>query len=299
LKKRILITGSTGMLGSDVVDFFLKKTEYEVFGISYSSDSILIPERNFRLSLTNENDVKSLMVQIRPDVIVNCAANVNLEYCEKNRDNAFDVNSNAVSKLLKYSNDAKFVHISTDSIFDGIKGNYSENDIPDPLNEYSKSKYAAERIIFNEKPSSAIIIRSNIYGFHVPVLKNSLFEWFISNANKGNKISGYDNVIFNPLYTRQLVRIIDELLMINYTGLINAGSIDSVSKYDFLILLKKEFDKTNLIERGHLKTTANDIQRPLNTSLNISKLKDILNKDFSLVSGVQELRQNFIIKYKI
>jgi len=287
------------MLGSDIVDFFLKKTEYEVFGISYSSDSILIPERNFKLSLTNENDVKAVIVQIRPDIIVNCAANVNLEYCEKNRESAFDINSNAVSKLLKYSNDAKFVHISTDSIFDGIKGNYTETDIPDPLNEYSKSKYEAERIIFNEKPSSSIIIRSNIYGFHVPVLKSSLFEWFISNSNKGNKISGYDNVIFNPLFTRQLVRVIDELLMINYTGLINAGSFDSVSKYDFLVLLNKEFEKTTLIERGHLKTVANDIQRPLNTSLNISKLKKILKKDFSLVSGVQELRQNYMIKYKI
>ena len=220
-QKRVLIAGSRGMLGKDITHSLLFENKYEIFGINRSkSDKTKIIE--YSCDLTDFSKVKKILDEVKPDILINCAANVNVDSCEKDKDYAYMINAEAARGLAKYIPcSAKYIYISTDSVFDGMKGDYTEDDEPAPVNYYAFTKLEGEKLVIKEKPDS-IIIRTNIYGFHIPFGK-SLVEWCIENLNQNNNILGFDDVYFNPVYTKQLARAICKLINVNYEGLIYVG----------------------------------------------------------------------------
>jgi dTDP-4-dehydrorhamnose reductase len=139
------------------------------------------------------------------------------------------------------------------------------------------------------------ILRTNIYGYNSP-MKNSLFEWCYKELKQGNKINGYDNMYFNPLYTGQVSSLIEEIIKkkVNF-GVYNIGANNNISKYDFLKKVAMKFGfNTNLIIKIPYDQTNFDVKRPLNTTLVNSKIKlDLPFFDFSLDFGFQKLVGEF------
>lgn len=287
---RVLITGSSGMLGKDVFVRF-SKAGFRVFGVDQVKSLLLPDESQIIGDITDNKFVSLVLKKVNPDIIIHCAAIVNLNTCEENHDLAFSLHVEATKNLAQYKTSVtKVIYISTDSVFDGKKGNYSETDIPNPLNYYAKSKLEGENAA--KLNPNHIVIRTNIYGFNIP-LKNSLAEWAIKNFSTNNSIQGFSDVVFNAVYTKQLADIIRELIRMDYKGVINVASKDVISKYKFLVNIARTFGTSEqLIEETSCENFHFVVPRPQKTYLNIEKLEKLLPVP-AINSGIMDMIKDF------
>lgn len=282
------------MLGKAVFDFFSHFSQYEIHGLYRNTlKPNNIKNKNIvNVDVNNENELADCLKKIQPEIIINCAAIVNVDACERDPKSAYMLHSEVVKIISKYSPTTKFIYISTDSIFDGDKGDYNETDIPGPRNSYSKSKYDGE-LRTSRYFKRHIIIRTNIYGFHVPN-KSSLAEWALKELDAGIKISGFDDVYFNPVYVGQLAEIILQLIQIEYNGVINIASQNYISKYSFLVKLAKKFKlNVDLIEKKSIDSVTFKAVRPRNTTLSVHKLKTLLGHVPDVDEGINNFHHDF------
>ncbi len=270
---KILITGINGMLGSAIFKQLSTDKKFEIYGVGRSSQSHKSLKDYFRGDLTNSSFIERVSNRINYDWIVHCAAIVDLKFCEENPDIALRTHLNA-TKLLSIKNPkSKFIYISTDSIFDGVKGNYKEQDEPNPLNIYAKTKLQGE-VFIQKNHLDYFIFRLNIIGQNSSN-GNSLFEWAHQSLKEDRDIFGFDNVIFNPLHVEQVSMILLKMIEVEPPiGIYHLGSLQPISKLEFIhkVAESNYLDK-NLINRKTVDYSSSDISRPLNTSLNIEKLK--------------------------
>ncbi|MEN7982571.1 MAG: SDR family oxidoreductase, partial [Nanoarchaeota archaeon] len=160
---KVLITGGSGLLGSNLAEIFCK--DFEVF-IIFNKNPVKIDYCNeMKIDLIDFENVEKIIKKINPLIIIHCAALTNVDYCEKNPKEAKEINCDSTKNLARIGKEigAKFIYISTDSIFDGETGGYSENDIPNPINVYAKTKLEGEEEV-RKINGNYIIIRTNIYG---------------------------------------------------------------------------------------------------------------------------------------
>ena len=291
--KRVLITGSNGMLGKDIGSSLLVQDNLEVFGVNRTEDVNLDKDHSILCDITNFVELTNILEYVNPDIIIHCAANVNVDGCEKDKEYAYKLNTESTRVLSAYnSTNTKFIYISTDSVFDGETGNYREEDETNPLNYYAWSKLEGERLALKEN-SNSMVLRANIYGFHKPE-GNSLVEWALKNLKENKKILGFDDVYFNPVYTNQLAKIITELLNINFNGIIHTGCENIVSKYEFLTRLAQKFNMdTNFISKSSIDSITFNAKRPKNTNLNIDKLLNLAKFSVTLEDGFTELIRDY------
>jgi len=302
MSKKVLITGITGMLGLDVSKTF-SNDNYNVYGIARNKKNNFIFDNNVKVEyfdLINLDKTKQFIQSINPDIIVHCAANVNLSKCENDKNMANKINSEVPGQIASFTDEnTKLIYISTDSLFNGEKGNYKEEDDTFPLNKYAKSKLLGEKKV-RENKENFIIIRTNIIGFHIP-WASSLFEWALKKLINQNSIKGFNDTIFNPVTTKQLATII-KILVENQDnrGIINIGSKKYISKYEFLLKVAEKFGiEKDLIQPASIDILNTSIKRPKNTTLNNSKIKKILNEEkyLDLNWGLNELKKDLLNQY--
>ena len=290
MENKILVVG-TGFLGENLIEQYKEKNTC-VIGTNYQN----LKNDNIFLDITNLYLTKKTIEKLKPDVVINCAANTNLDYIESNSDAGFLINSNGPKNLAEvcHKNKIKLIHISTDSVFDGKKDmQYTEEDIPNPINIYSKSKLMGEKLIM-ENLSNHIIIRTNFFGFNIDgkFLLNSILK----TLSKKEKFVGFDDVFFNPLEITNLNEMIIELSNSNFTGIINLASDKVISKYQFAMDVAKIFDlNSKLIIKGSIDDFEFIAKRPKNTSLSNRKAKRILKtKIISIQDSLNKIKENYI-----
>ncbi len=290
--RKVLITGAAGMLGSKMIKCITNDSNYKVFGTGRTN--IQLPGNYIQADLLNDDETEKLLQYVQPDIIIHCAANINLNDCELNADKAHKIHVNVSAKLASFKPSVcRLIYISTDSVFDGLRGNYTEEDNPQPLNIYAATKLEGEQVVLRNNPN-CLIIRTNIYGFNAQKKSNSLFEWAYENLSAGNIITGFSDVLFNPLYTGQLGDVIFNSIQKNITGILNAGCAEKVSKYNFLLEIAEifGFDKS-LIKDGSSDQITTNLKRPKNTTLNIDALNKLLGKKYHLVDGINQLKKDY------
>jgi dTDP-4-dehydrorhamnose reductase len=291
---RVLVIGASGMLGKVIFDYFSKFSQYTVYGLCRNKLEIHndLEQNFFYIDICNEKKFSECLKIIKPEIIINCAAIVNVDMCETDLQYALMLNSEAITVIARYCHDAKFIYISTDSVFDGKKGDYTEADVVNPLNNYSISKYYGELNTI-EGFKKYLIIRTNIYGFHENN-GSSLVEWALKELKNGNKIFGFEDVYFNPVYTRQLAIVIKKLIEVDFLGIINVASQRYISKYSFLTKLAKFFQlDANLIEKQSIDSIKFKAVRAKNTTLSTNKLEILLNYVPDFEEGLNELHNDF------
>lgn len=293
MTKNVLITGITGMLGQSIYRKFLNHGGFKLFGVSRQSDFSLLDVKMFYGDLCSIDFVKTLS-EVSFCYIIHCSAEVNVNYCEINRESAIKSNVTATCNVFSLLSAEKYVYISTDSVFDGIKGNYNELSEVNPLNFYAETKLLGEESV-KQNTEKYYILRTNIYGFNKP-MKNSLFEWAYSELNKNKQIYGFTNMFFNPLYVGQLAQLLIELFESKVVefGTYNLATTDKISKYDFLVKIAEEFN-FGLENITPLNFNQNDLVAPraLNTVLDNSKIKSLFNNfDFSFNTGFSMLKKD-------
>ncbi len=296
---RILITGASGMLGKDIVKVFQYISGNEVTAVFRSSkDNVHFKGiRIINIDITQSIEFAKVLREVMPDIIIHSAAIINVDQCESIKDDALKLHSTIVSTIAMYSSYSKFVYVSSDSVFEGSKGDYKETDTPSPINYYAQSKFEGEKNTLTLL-SNSIVVRTNIYGFHFNG-KNSLAEWALKNLKSGTSIEGFTDVYFNPVYTFQLAEILKELIDKDYKGLIHVGSGEYISKYHFLINLAKAFGyNQELIIPKSVDMVNFNAKRPLNTTLNTELLKQNLNFVPELDGGIHKFHFDFNNYYK-
>ena len=232
---KILILGGNGMAGHMIVDYFKKMTNYTVFYTSRDNHD----EESITLDVTNSWELENTIFSIKPDIIINCVGILNKK-ADMNPKMAFRVNSalpHQLAKLVERYN-GKLIHISTDCVFSGRKGDYTEDDDLDGTSVYAKTKQYGE--IISDKH---LTIRTSIIG---PELKENgigLFLWFMKQ--KGI-VKGYDKVFWNGVTTLELAKAIDAMIKKNVTGLYQLGAEYKISKYELLKIIKNIFGKTDV-----------------------------------------------------
>ncbi len=255
--KKILIFGSFGQLGSQLIN--LLKDEYELIKINHAD----LDFNKFYL-------IEDKILKINPDIIINCAALTDVDRCETYKEEAYNVNAEAVKHIirpLKLTN-SYFINISTDYVFNGIKGNYSENDTPDPVNYYGLTKLLGD-VYSNSYDNSLIIRTSGIFlnkGFPVFVYKN------LVQNKKVTAIPGY----YSPISAYNLALAIKYIIPLNRTGILNIAG-NKISRYDLAIKVSELYNLNKNIEENNIELTA---KRPFDSSLNIDRAKKLIDFNF-------------------
>lgn len=263
---RIALIGSNGLLGSSIKKILAYK----------KIDTLLLTHENFEIT---DSSTFETIFQYKPDILINTAAFLGVEPCEKNPIKAFNINTKAVGDLARLCNNTNviFVQISTDAVFDGIRGDYNELSTPNPINLYGLTKYNAEQLVK--------ALCNKYYIFRLPILFGqrenigNIFVDKIYNLYKEGKkeFKIADDVINRPSYSKDIANKLVEILLskkdYGIYHIFNDGN--KASLYDFA---KEFFQAKNIHDVLINKAKADDFSRnelgkkPLNTSLNSIKI---------------------------
>lgn len=289
----ILVTGASGLLGSAVVSRMVRDGR-AVVGVVHRHPVRIAEARIVSVDLSSRSAIRALVQEIRPSVVIHCAALTNVDQCEADplaaeRMNA-DVPGTLARALVAYG--GWLVHVSTDSVFDGERGWYGEGDDSRPLNAYARSKLEGERAVLAALPDRSIVVRTTIYGWNVQP-KQSLAEWFLSGLRSGQRVPGFQDAIFTPMLVDDLADVFAELIDRPEPGLYHVASSDACSKYDFGVRIAHTFElDPDLVTPSRLGDVAQRAPRPRDTSLRTEKVSRHLGRQMpSIEAGVRRFRE--------
>jgi dTDP-4-dehydrorhamnose reductase len=244
---RILVTGASGLLGLNLALEAAK--EHQVFGVVHHNSLKTQAFQVIEADLLAPGAVERMLDQVQPDWVIHCAAQANVDACEADPAQAEQMNSLLPEKLAAYvaRGGARLLHVSTDAVFDGARGEYTENDKPNPLSVYARTKRDGERRVAVQNPS-AVIARVNLFGWSLGG-RRSLAEFFLNNLSAGAGVMGFTDVYFCPLLVNDLAMLFLEMLASGLHGLYHVVSSECLSKYDFGVRLAQTFHlDANLIQ---------------------------------------------------
>lgn len=244
IPKRIVVLGATGMLGNAVLRYFASKSDFEVHGTVRNWGAVrelkdMAPAANFLPGVDVESldSLTRMFATVQPDLVINCIGIVKQLADSNDPLIALPINSLLPHRLARLAQvaGARLVHMSTDCVFSGSKGNYVEGDLPDASDLYGRSKLLGEVDYQN-----AITLRTSIIG-HELSGNRSLIDWFLSQSGE---VQGYKNAIFSGLPTVEIARIIHHHVIPNLDlhGLYHV-SAEPINKFDLLSLVAKEYGK--------------------------------------------------------
>ncbi len=275
--KKVLITGAGGQLGSsmELEDFIMITTS------RFHNDAVESPTIDADLDITNEYQVKTIIAENDPDIIVHLAAMTNVDGCELNPDQAYEVNVRGTVNLLNHFN-GKFVLLSTDYVFDGNEGPYSENDTVNPKNVYGKTKLEAERKV-REFSADWLILRTNVVWNIGGKYKASFVDWLVEELDEGNQVRIVTDQWNNPTHTEDLGCVINELLKYDASGLYHYGSAEVLNRYDFARLIANIYNLDENLIKPIMTQELNQLaKRPLRSGLKTNKIE----RDFAIIPAV-------------
>lgn len=274
---RLLITGASGLLGLNLALEYTHHQQHTVIGQVGNNLLHGVPFQTIQADLTAPGALPALLESTRPEVVIHCAALANLEACERDPQQAHRLNAQIPAQLanLCQKGGARLLHVSTDAVFDGARGNYTEADAPNPLSVYAHSKLAGEQAVAAANPH-ALIARVNLFGFSLSG-KRSLAEFFVNNLSSGTRVNGFTDVYFCPLLVNRIASIFADMLTRDLHGLYHVFAADCLSKYQFGIEIAKRFGfDVNLITPISVEDSHLQAARAPNLTMNTQKLESAL-----------------------
>lgn len=236
---RLLITGASGLLGLNLA--LEARNIHQVVGVDRCSLTG-VPYEQVCADLLERDALDRVLDRVQPDWLIHCAALANLEACEADPRLARSLNTSLPGDLAVACKvrGVKMVYISTDAVFDGTALDpYTEEDVPNPLSLYAKTKLQGEQAVLSAYPA-AIVARVNFFGFSING-KRSIAEFFINNLSKGERIKGFTDLTFNPTFVGHLADLLLRMLEKDLCGVYHAASAEVMSKFAFGVTLARRF----------------------------------------------------------
>jgi len=282
---RILITGASGLLGLNLC--LMKFDGHTIVGADrgklHGTPFELIPA-----DLTQPGAVSRLIEVARPDAIIHTAANANVDACEADPNGARHLNAEIPGMLAEACTKSaiRFIHISTDAVFDGMKPNagiYTEEDTPNPLSIYAQTKLDGEKAVLSANAGAAVA-RVNFFGWSLSA-KRSLSEFFYNNLSTSQKANGFTDVYFCPMFVGDLAVTLVRMFDKNLSGLYHVVGSEALNKYDFGQRIARQFGfDTGLVNPISVEESGLKAKRSHNLRLSVHKLSTALGGSIPGVS---------------
>lgn len=269
---KILITGANGLLGQAVVTVFSRESDFDLILTSVEQELFIEKNNSYsyeQLDITLKDSVKKIVKKYNPDIIVNCAAFTDVDKSEVEREICWKLNVDAVKNLIIASriSDAKVIHISTDYVFDGKNGPYTEESTPNPISFYGRSKLAGENALTTSGIDFVIVRTIVLYGIGIKV-KSNFALWLIKELSANKPVNIVTDQTGNATISDDLAYGILKCAELDVYGIYNIAGKDIISRLEFTYNLCEifGFDKSlvNPILTADLRQPA---PRPLKSGL--------------------------------
>ena len=273
-----IVLGASGLLGSN---FALEARKRASVWATFLKHPIQLSRcTSVALNICDTMSSERLFQDIRPDWILNCAALTDVDYCEKHPGQAREINAIAAEGLARIARriGAGFVHISTDSVFDGAGAPYQEVDAARPVNAYAQSKLEAEERVLSVYPA-ALVIRVNFFGWGAGP-KPSYNEWLLTRLERAEPFPVFSDVSFNPLLANTVAEMILDLTEQSQRGLVHLGCREPCTKLEFAYSLAEVFGTatTHFIRPATVDAVGLVARRPRRTNLDTQLAERLLGR---------------------
>lgn len=289
---RLLITGGSGLLGSNLA-FMAAGEGMETYAAYYSHPVKIAGSATFSLDITQASDVFQKIEEIQPDIIIHTAAITNPDVCEEDKDLACRVNVTGTGNLVQAAKitRAKFIYLSTDLVFDGCSSFYREDDTPNPLSYYARTKLEGEKIVAANSKNYCVVRTAVIYG---PSIQGGSFsEWIIQRLKEGKQVPLFVDQFRSPILVTNLARALLEICRRDITGLYHLGGADRLNRLDFGRILARKYG----FPEDNLSPVAMDnfgfkAPRPKDCSFDIRLAEKTFNvRLLGAKEGIKELKE--------
>lgn len=290
----IAIIGGNSKIASAIIRLFLKETTWTLHVYSMS-----LPESSsdrIRYKAIPYGEIKSWkeeFLSIRPEYIINTAAMTNVDACEDNKQEAWNANAIFVEQLSRIALiiEAHLIHFSTDYVFDGSKGPYSESDQPKPISYYGKSKLAGENAVLKSHAKNTVIRTNVVYGL-TSDNQQDFVKWILKNADASKEMNIVDDQCSNPTLTDDLALAVKRIIEKQRCGIYHIGGNTYCNRYEFALEIAKIFH----LDESLFKTIkTKDLQQPaprplIGGLINLKAHTDLGISFSSITEGLVRLR---------
>jgi dTDP-4-dehydrorhamnose reductase len=281
MKSKVLILGSSGLIGHQMLNYFEQLPDYELHDISLTRRA---RGKTELIDLRNEEVISQFVLNLKPDHIINCAGLL-IHASEKDVKSSIALNAYLPHLLVKLldSYGGQLIHISTDCVFSGNKGQYEESDVKDGTSIYSKTKSLGE--IFDD---NHLTVRTSVVGPELKIESEELFNWFMF---RNNDVNGYEKSIWSGVSTLFLPRAIENLIQNKVKGLYQVTSLNPITKYELLCFFKKYSEKSFDVNKvdGYITNKSLVDTRKLLT-IEIPSYEEMINEIFQFLESDQNKR---------
>ncbi len=300
--KKILIIGANGFLGSNILQLReikeIRNLNYQFLAADVENSTIPRNVTFYHINITNPNDTLKKIELMTPDVIILTAAMTNVDQNEVDKDLAIKINTEGPKNVLKAceKTGSKLFFMSTDFVFDGIskQGNYNENDLPNPLSHYAKTKYDAEQAIIYSEIEYSICRTAVLYGWNNQ--KQNFITWIIKSLKQNEPIKLVTDQLNSPTFVKNLAEILLKLIEKDTKGIYHTAGDCVLNRYEMVIKCAEVFNlRKELISK--IKSIEQKAIRPKNAGLDINKLKTLIGSElkiYNLEDGLNHMKNHRI-----
>jgi len=305
---RILVIGGGGQLGTKIVE--QARDRFDAYATYLTRKPLLEESRIFQIDKTNREDIRALFRKLRPEIAVDTAALHNVDYCETHKDEAWKANVEGTRNVAEACRDhsSKMVFISTDYVFDGVKGSYLEDDKANPVNYYGSTKLEAEKIVAQTFSNYVIARPSVIYSYVASTQIESssgkplnFAMWLTQKLSDKESVKIVADQYSSPTLADNLAGALLRLAESEKTGIYHAAGRTRLSRYEFAVKIARELNLDEAlvtpIPTHQLKQIA---KRPVDSSLNVERIQnDLKLKMLTIEEALDQLKDQMTRSEKI
>ena len=277
---RVLLTGASGLFGANFLWQYAKR--FDIIAVAHQHPVSGAAE-TITLDVTQDAAVQEAVRRVRPHVIVHAAAMTGVDACEEAPEAAMALNAGATGSLARAAHvvGAYVIALSTDYVFNGAKGMYTEDDPPKPLGVYARTKWLGEQAALSRCPN-ATVLRTTLYGWNAQP-KESFAERVIHGAESGKPATAFTDMYWSPILANDLADAVAALIEHPTPGLFHAAGRERCSRYEFACVVAEAFgyDPKTTVRSGRLADTTFKAPRPSDASLDVSRFERALGVTLS------------------
>lgn len=274
---RVLVTGGNGLLGTKMIELLLAEGR-EPISASLEPEVLnrfLGEFPYFQLDITDPDAVRALMLRTQPEAVIHTAAFTAVDACESQKELSWRVNVEGTANVAKVcaETSTRLVHVSTEYVFDGESGPYTEDDTPHPISHYGLTKLESEKAV-REQCSDWVIGRTTVLFGHAPNVRPSFVAWLVDKLSRGERVKIVDDQVGSPTLADNLAQMLLALLDSDRRELYNTVGDTVIDRYAFSVMAARLFQlDTGLIDRIKTSDLNQPAPRPLRAGLIMEKFK--------------------------
>lgn len=292
---RIVVTGANGLVGSRLAAQLLEQG-HSVVGLGRGPKRLPAAVEYRSVELTRETEVAEALAAAKPEVIVHTASMTNVDDCERNPLQAYAANGDASAfvALGARKAGAHLIHVSTDYVFDGDAGPYSEEDIPNPRGIYALSKYAGEIAVRSLASSWAIARTAVVYGWP-PAEKSNFGSWLVGALEKKQPVKLFVDQYVSPSLADNVAGMLAELAGKKATGIWNTCGSEVVNRVEYGQALCRVFGfDPALLQPSKMKDVNLPSPRPLKSGLKTAKAaRELATQPLGLAASLERFHRAY------